>query len=44
MRPSVRPYVALICETTLLRIYIRAGTDALQGRMSLQLKIYLSVL
>lgn len=43
MRPTVRPFVALISETTWLLIYIKAGTGALQGNLSKQLIVYLSI-
>jgi len=41
MRPTVRPFIVLITETTWLLIYIKAGTGAQQGGFSMQLKVYL---
>jgi len=43
VRPSVRPFVALISETIWMPIYIKAGNGALQGILSMQLKVYLSI-
>jgi hypothetical protein len=43
MRPSVRPLVALISETTWLRMCVRPGVGPLQGSLSMQLKIYLPI-
>jgi hypothetical protein len=43
MRPSIRAFVAFISETTWMRIYIKAGIGALQGILSMQLKVYLPI-